>query len=568
MESLFHNGRVNVSHTTFRTIQANTLFSAWWISGRDRPLAEFFGSNGTTSSNGTSTGFGLPLNATLYQRLSSRPFWSMLSTDIFAGQIIASLIVLIFVAVFLLREWISQNARPGVFEEEDGAVVPPAPQPADLPAPAIAVPDNVQIPNENGHVAHQALQQAAPDARHQRIMRARRGLGPAQRQGLRWHDPEEIEQNQPLRNRPLDRLPFPLEPALQPPQAPRDHPPPYESYDHARKGKGRAEEADDMEEGSDFSSQRRIRRRIQTDEDETMSRDSNDSQAVQPSTSVSGRERSTFPFTFKASSSIGSSSPEPFRNSDPIGPSSSKGKYAWNPNFQIDSQPTSSSASPPMTPSLHVDIGTPLRRPPMANSTVYAEGATPNKLQPSTPLPLSSPSLAMYLAPEELEVGSSSGPSGYFDGNERSNGELEEEFEHFFRGPDSPHLESPPSDMQDGAPIAATQDAPAKENDDEDDDDDDDDDEGDIPAPLPAAEVGLVREDEDDEDDDDEGDGEIINLRNENVPAAAQIQAALDQPGDMDDLEPGVEDDLDGAMEGQPTLFHYMDHADFPQRLD
>jgi E3 ubiquitin-protein ligase MARCH6 len=63
-----------------------------------------------------------------------------------------------------------------------------------------------------------------------------------------------------------------------------------------------------------------------------------------------------------------------------------------------------------------------------------------------------------------------------------------------------------------------------------------------------------VREDEDDEDDD-EGDGEIINLRNENVPAAAQIQAALDQPGDMDDLEPGVEDDLDGAMEGQPTFF-------------
>ncbi len=46
-----------------------------------------------------------------------------MSADIFTGQIIATLIVLVFIAVFLLREWISQNARPGVFEEGDPAIV-------------------------------------------------------------------------------------------------------------------------------------------------------------------------------------------------------------------------------------------------------------------------------------------------------------------------------------------------------------------------------------------------------------------------------------------------------------
>lgn len=446
-----------------------------------------------------------------------------------------------------------------MFEEEDGAAVPPAPQPGDHPAPVIEEPVNVQIPDENDHHARRALQPVVLDARRQaRVMRARRGFGPLQRQGLRQRDPEEMEVNEPLYHRPLDRLPFPLEPTIQLPQVPRDYPPPYETPDQTRKGKGRAEEADDIEEGSpDFPSQRRIRRRIHTEEDETMSRDSPDSQVVQPSTSLNGSEASTFPFTFRASSSFGSSSPEPFMGSDPfVTPPTSKGKYAWNPDFQIDSQPTSSSVSPSTTPSLHVNIGTPLRRPPMANSTVYAEGATPNKLQPNPFLPLSSPSLAMYLAPEELEAG----PSGYFDSNERSKEELEEEFEHFFRRPDRPETPDPeippPSDIQDQVAFANPQNAPINEYDEEEDDDDDDDDEeeGDVPAPVPAAEAGRMREDDDDDDENDEGDGEVANLGNENAPAV-QIQPALDQPGDMDELEPGVEDDLDGAMEGWSKYF-------------
>ncbi|KAG1839691.1 hypothetical protein F4604DRAFT_1835027 [Suillus subluteus] len=525
--------------------------TAWWISGRGRPYADFFGMNGpTASSNGSFTGLGLPSNATLYQRVSNRPFWSMLSADIFAGQIIASLIVLIFVAIFLLREWISQNARPGVFEDEDGGAIHPAPQPGDPPAAAVEEPANVHIPDENGF-ARNGLREPALDARRQgRAIRARQGAGIAQRQGLRQRDPFEIDRHQALRNRPLDRLPFPLESAPQLPQVPREQPPPYEPDHQPRKGKGRAEEADDTEEGSsDLHSQRRIRRRIHTEEDESMSHETADSQDGQPSTSLNGGEALTFPFTFRASSSISSNFPEPSSSSDPVvGPSTFNEKYPWDADFHIDSQPTSSSVSPPTTPALHVNIDTPLRRPPMASSTVFAEGATPNKLQPSPALPLSSPSLAMYLAPEELEAGpSSSGPSGYFDGGERSKEELEEELESFFRDPESASSDLPlPSDAQDQTAVATIPNTLLEENDEEDDDEGEDDD---IPVQAPAAEVDRVLDDED-EDEDEDGDGDdLINPRDENVGAPPQIQVVLNQPGDMDDLEPGVEDDLDGAME-------------------
>ena len=72
----------------------------------------------------------------LISAISSHPVWKSLAADIFLGQIIASLIVLTFVAVFLLREWVSQNARPGVFEDVDvpPQVDDPPPEPnADQP---------------------------------------------------------------------------------------------------------------------------------------------------------------------------------------------------------------------------------------------------------------------------------------------------------------------------------------------------------------------------------------------------------------------------------------------------
>ncbi|KAI4521828.1 hypothetical protein K525DRAFT_279161 [Schizophyllum commune Loenen D] len=72
-----------------------------------------------------------------YRRIFLSPAWVDLSSDIFQGQIIASFIVLTFVAIFLLREWIAQNARPGVFEDEEP---PPLMEEAPAPAPAPAPP--------------------------------------------------------------------------------------------------------------------------------------------------------------------------------------------------------------------------------------------------------------------------------------------------------------------------------------------------------------------------------------------------------------------------------------------
>ncbi|KAG9099960.1 hypothetical protein FRC06_004671 [Ceratobasidium sp. 370] len=51
-----------------------------------------------------------------------------LGADIFKGQIITIAVVIVFLTIFLLREWIIQNARPGVFGDEEvpegGAVAP------------------------------------------------------------------------------------------------------------------------------------------------------------------------------------------------------------------------------------------------------------------------------------------------------------------------------------------------------------------------------------------------------------------------------------------------------------
>ncbi|KAG5336960.1 hypothetical protein C0989_011398 [Termitomyces sp. Mn162] len=90
---------------------------AWWISGRTRPPS--------SNNEGSPFYYNLPFDKSLPQpttflgHLTNHPVWAALSADIFTGQIIASLIVLTFVAVFLLREWISQNARPGIFDDEE-----------------------------------------------------------------------------------------------------------------------------------------------------------------------------------------------------------------------------------------------------------------------------------------------------------------------------------------------------------------------------------------------------------------------------------------------------------------
>ena len=106
--------------------------SAWWISARPRSPSSsppsFFFYNLTSRPQFNSTASNTTrrsLNETggsAWNALLAPPLLRSVSADIFTGQIIATLIVLVFIAVFLLREWISQNARPGVFEEGDPAI--------------------------------------------------------------------------------------------------------------------------------------------------------------------------------------------------------------------------------------------------------------------------------------------------------------------------------------------------------------------------------------------------------------------------------------------------------------
>ncbi|KAH8991685.1 hypothetical protein EDB92DRAFT_1797968 [Lactarius akahatsu] len=114
---------------TWRMYFAMGNSTAWWISARPRSpsssSSSFFSYNLTIRSqaNATATNATLSLSANdsdvpSLNALFAHPLLRTVSADIFTGQIIATLIVLVFIAVFLLREWISQNARPGVFEED------------------------------------------------------------------------------------------------------------------------------------------------------------------------------------------------------------------------------------------------------------------------------------------------------------------------------------------------------------------------------------------------------------------------------------------------------------------
>jgi len=170
--------------------------SARWISARPISLSSspssFFFYNLTSRSQSNSTA----TNATLRQPsndtdsstldgLLTHPLLRSVSADIFTGQIIATLIVLVFIAVFLLREWISQNARPGVFEEGDPALA--------------AEPEAEQERERQQRVREQARaiieQRRRQQAEAERLPRAREG------------DPHQLESNRHHPDQPIRDLP-------------------------------------------------------------------------------------------------------------------------------------------------------------------------------------------------------------------------------------------------------------------------------------------------------------------------------------------------------------------------
>ncbi|KAI0761783.1 hypothetical protein BD413DRAFT_700194 [Trametes elegans] len=145
---------------TWRMYFAMGNHAAWWISALKRPehepdlFDELTSVNVTTIQANTTSDTHAPVP---YGFLS-HPLVLQVSSDIVTGQIIASMIVIAFVAIFLLREWITQNARPGIFEDEDGPIdagapdlpnpvpeiAPPVPEVVVQPPPARAIPPTLR----------------------------------------------------------------------------------------------------------------------------------------------------------------------------------------------------------------------------------------------------------------------------------------------------------------------------------------------------------------------------------------------------------------------------------------
>ncbi|KAH7335166.1 hypothetical protein B0J17DRAFT_668903 [Rhizoctonia solani] len=93
----------------------------------------------------------------------SRPSWTSilpqdLGADIFKGQIITIAVVIVFLTIFLLREWIIQNARPGVFGDDE---VPEAVAAVPDPAPAQEPVAEAIVPVQEQQMALQEALEAA-----------------------------------------------------------------------------------------------------------------------------------------------------------------------------------------------------------------------------------------------------------------------------------------------------------------------------------------------------------------------------------------------------------------------
>ena len=133
LENVLCDGQFHVCDRDFESLSIFDKFcSAWWISARPRSPSSspssFFFYNLTSRSQFNSTATNTTRRSSneteaTWSAIFAPPLLRSVSADIFTGQIIATLIVLVFIAVFLLREWISQNARPGVFEEGDPGIV-------------------------------------------------------------------------------------------------------------------------------------------------------------------------------------------------------------------------------------------------------------------------------------------------------------------------------------------------------------------------------------------------------------------------------------------------------------
>lgn len=341
-----------------------------------------------------------PPSLSLSGEISNHPVWIALSSDIFTGQIIASLIVVTFVAIFLLREWISQNARPGVFEGEEIPLVEVAPVDAADPAPPPQDPDDHPIfppmdVQDRLALAERQMEAVRAFDRMQAMRRASQGRGKAPDRTRRNSSAgETTDQSIALREAKRQKM--------------------FEGEELGRSDYRKQQKA--------FSRRlyvARVSNAVRRDEEDRRHSPSSeldlpyDLPPVPESWPGPSSGPSEWPseFTFtppnapKLPSKSPSSSPSPFP-SVVMQPPSGSLPFSFN---QPSKLPASTSSAP----------ATPFRRPPLPNTFL-----PPSDSGPSSPVrvtPLLSPSLATYRAPEDLEAeaGPSTSTAGYFDATPR-----------------------------------------------------------------------------------------------------------------------------------------------------
>ncbi|KAF7976370.1 hypothetical protein HWV62_6933 [Athelia sp. TMB] len=560
--------------------------TAWWISDLPRP------STSSALYHLAANPKDIPSNSTTSDRLMSPTFWRSISADIFAGQIIAALIVLIFVAVFLLREWISQNARPGVFEDEEflpGEDMAPQPEPVPAPpplptVPVVAEPALPTPPSPIQHTEPGPAHTRAPTKSERRLRReardSRRRSNELSRQSKRFHDKAKGKRRASSEQYEKE--------AEEHSDGDREQAPAARRRKRRISSPETADEEDIFDEDIPGPSLRDVVGAA------AIRRADLEKATAGAASSSTPSVNENFEFTFKvpAQASPSQASPsEPYRPSAiwsspnvsiDLATASSRRSESLDPtNSSTSSSDTLSSApslpdTSRLTPTEAELLGEtkPLtqspfvRRPPMpvtALPTPPAGVVPPVLPAPKTAAqtPLASPSMATYRAPEELQ-------EGYFDGEGGTNAAMQREHDVYFRAPVEGEAEPAPHDAVE-IPIIHL-DGDFDDDDFADDDDDDDYDERDYADYESVNRSADEDEDEDEQDAEDEQNaGEIFGpdadadwvdeddeQREEDMrqvdpglpvdlPALAAVAPI---PADMDlELEGNVEDDMEGAME-------------------
>lgn len=478
---------------------AFVVFRAWWISDRPRPSLPSIQENTTARAQRNITMQGVTWPVALLHH----PAMRTVSADVVSGQIISTIIVMAFVSVFLLREWISQNARPGVF---DDAEAPPGPELPPQPAP-VPVPDLAWLPPEVAEAGGRPPMDLA-EAGHG----ARVPLTPETEAA-----PLTIEG---LGTPPWDAVPGPSEVGRMSSD--------FYDFPTTDKGKGKA-----REDPSSSSIESRKRRHSAED--------------------LYGPTPSDTPLYPTPRSSEQHPLKLDFSSWDPLGQS-----VPPRPRPDVPED-----VSPDVSPTLPQ---TPSRqgRPPLFSTAQFPneEGApSPRLLSSRGQTPLASPNLATYRAPEEFEAGPSN-ITGYFPKPTTSNGDAEGALSSALKGADEEYekyfpLRRPGSSQ--GATYAASDEEPFDERDEDSDDmpplstwtddemedgDGEHDDDADAPvlAPFPDPLGGPEPLDPDVE-------AEAEGDRPEGFQEGNMDQEAVDDLND--DMDAAMEDDMEGAMEGE-----------------